>query len=188
MGGPDMAPHTPPTLGAPRRSRDAPRNSASSITPPKPPLDSRRARLVAADLLSRRAWTCAELARRLQRRGAPPGVAADVVADLLSRGHLDDAAFANQWVTTRSARGYGAARLRAELRARGVDAAIIGTVLGELDAADALERARAVAARRLPGLRNADPVRAARRLRDHLLRRGYAAGIVARVVREGFTD
>jgi regulatory protein len=155
---------------------------------PRQPLDSRRARLVAADLLARRAWTCVELGRRLQRRGASADVAADVVADLLSRGHLDDSAFANQWVTTRAARGYGAARLRAELRTRGVDPAIIDTVLGELDTAAALERARAVAARRLPGLRNADPVRAASRLRDHLLRRGYTAGIVARVVREVFTD
>jgi len=29
MGGPDMAPHTPHTLGAPRRSRGAPRPRAS---------------------------------------------------------------------------------------------------------------------------------------------------------------
>jgi hypothetical protein len=29
-----------------------------------------------------------------------------------------------------------------------------------------------------------DPARAAARLRDHLLRRGYAATVVARVVRE----
>lgn len=89
---------------------------------------------------------------------------------------------------TRSARGYGAARLSAELRARGVDGAIVDRVLGELDAADALERARAVAARRLPALRGADPLRAAGRLRDHLLRRGYSAGVVARVVRETLGD
>jgi regulatory protein len=106
------------------------------------------------------------------------------VADLAARGHLDDAAFARQWVATRSARGYGPARLRAELRARGVDAVLIDTALGELDAAAALERARAIAARRLPALRGGDPLRAAARLRDHLLRRGYTAGIVARVVRE----
>ena len=87
------------------------------IAAPTPPLDTRRARLVAADLLSRHAWTRAELTRRLRRRGAPPDVAADVVTDLAGRGHVDDAAFARHWVETRSARGYGAARLRAELRA-----------------------------------------------------------------------
>jgi regulatory protein len=154
----------------------APRPTAS--------LDQRRARLVAADLLSRRAWACAELTARLRRRGAPAEVAAAVVADLAARGHLDDAAFARQWVATRSARGYGAARLRAELRARGVDAALIDAALDELDSGDALDRARAVAVRRLPALRRGDPLRAAARLSDHLLRRGYAAGLVARVVRE----
>jgi regulatory protein len=153
-------------------------------SPRSEPLDQRRARLAAGDLLSRRAWTCAELTRRLRRRGAPPDVAAAVVADLVTRGYLDDAAFARHWIATRAARGYGAARLRAELRARGVDGALIDAALGELDTGGALERARAIAARRLPALRRGDPLRAAGRLRDHLLRRGYPAGVVVRVVRE----
>jgi regulatory protein len=111
-------------------------------------------------------------------------VAAAVVADLAGRGHLDDAAYARHWVTTRTARGYGAARLRAELRARGVARPLIDAALADLDRGDALEQARAVARRRLPALRRAPAEKAAARLRDHLLRRGYAGGIVARVVRE----
>jgi len=47
-----------------------------------------------------------------------------------------------------------------------------------------LERARAVARRRLPALQRGDSARTAARLRDHLLRRGYALPVVARVVRE----
>ena len=148
------------------------------------PLDPRRARLVAADLLSRRAWTRAELRRRLVRRGAPADVAAEVVDDLVARGHVDDAAFARQWVATRSARGYGAGRLRAELSARGVDGALIDGALAQQDAGDALERARAAAARRLRALGGREPLRAAARLHDHLRRRGFPAGIAARVVRE----
>jgi regulatory protein len=150
------------------------------------PLDHRRARLVAADLLSRRAWTRADLTRRLCRRGAPADVAADVVADLVARGHVDDAAFAHQWIATRSARGYGAGRLRAELSVRGVDNAVIAAALAGLDSGEALERARAAAARRLSALGGGDPRRVAGRLRDHLLRRGYPAGLVLRVVREIF--
>jgi regulatory protein len=141
-------------------------------------------RLVAADLLSRRAWTRAELTRRLRRRGAPPEVAAEIVADLTARGYVDDAAFARHWVATRSIRGYGAARLRAELRARGVAAPLIEAAVAELAGPSVLARARAVAERRRPALRDVDPARAAARLRDHLLRRGYSAGIAARVVRE----
>ena len=153
-------------------------------TPERAVLDARRARLVAADLLSRHAWTRAELIRRLRRRGAPPEVADEVVSDLAGRGHVDDAAFARQWVETRATRGYGAARLRAELSMRGVASRLIDAALGELTTARTLEGARAVAARRLPALSRVDPTRAAARLRDHLLRRGYAAGVVARVVRD----
>jgi regulatory protein len=147
-------------------------------------LDAKATRVAAGDLLARRAWTESELTRRLVRRGAPPDVAAAVVADLAGRGYVDDAAFARHFVETRAARGYGAARLAADLRARGVPPAVVAAALGTLDAGAQLDRARAIAARRLPALRRVTPERAAGRLRDHLLRRGFAAGVVARVVRE----
>jgi len=121
----------------------------------------------------------------LGRRGAPASVAAEVLADLTARGYLDDAAFARHWVATRSARGYGPARLRAELRARGVAGSLVDAALAA-QGDDELERARAVARRRLPALQRADRTRAAARLRDHLVRRGYSAAIVSRVVRESF--
>jgi regulatory protein len=119
----------------------------------------------------------------LRRRGAPAPVAAEVLADLTARGYLDDAAFARHWVAARSARGYGPARLRAELRARGVAGSLVDAALAA-QGDDELERARAVARRRLPALQRADRTRAAARLRDHLVRRGYSAAIVSRVVRE----
>ena len=150
----------------------------------RPVLDAKAARLAAADLLSRRAWTQAELTRRLARRGAPPEVAAAVVADLIGRGHVDDAAFARHFVETRAARGYGAARLAADLRARGVPSAVVSAALGALDADTQLDRARGLASRRLAALRRVAPERAAGRLRDHLLRRGFSPAVVARVVRE----
>ena len=119
----------------------------------------------------------------MRRRGAPAPVAAEVLADLTARGYLDDAAFAHHWIATRSARGYGPARLRAELRARGVAGSLVDAALAA-QGDDELERARAVARRRLPALQRADRTRAAARLRDHLVRRGYSAAIVSRVVRE----
>jgi regulatory protein len=124
------------------------------------------------------------MAARLRRRGAPPDVADDVVADLTARGYLDDEAFARHWVAARAPRGYGPARLRAELRARGVDTALIEAALAGVSDDGELERARAVARRRLPALQRGDRARAAARLRDHLLRRGYPASVVTRVVRE----
>ena len=155
-----------------------------TIVAPRRPLEAAAARLAAADLLSRHAWTCSDLTTRLRRRGASAELAIEIVADLVSRGYLDDARFAQQWVEARSARGYGPARLAAELRARGVAASLIKAALASLEPDGELERARATARRRLPALRGARGDRAASRLRDHLLRRGFGAGTVARVVRE----
>jgi regulatory protein len=107
-----------------------------------------------------------------------------VADDLAGRGYVDDAAFARHWVTTRAARGYGAARLRAELRGRGVATAHIDAALSSLDRGGQLEEARRLARRRVPALARAAPEKAAARLRDHLLRRGFPGGVVAQVVRE----
>jgi len=107
-----------------------------------------------------------------------------VIADLAGRGYLDDAAFARRWVEGRAGRGYGPARLRAELRARGVAAALVDAALATLGADTELEQARALARRRLGALRRARPDRAAARLADYLARRGHRADVVARVVRE----
>jgi regulatory protein len=107
-----------------------------------------------------------------------------VADDLVGRGYLDDAAFARHWVTTRAPRGYGAARLRAELRARGVASPLIDQALASLDRGDQIDEARRLARRRLAILKRAAPDKAAGRLRDHLLRRGFPAGVVVQVVRE----
>jgi regulatory protein len=111
-------------------------------------------------------------------------VAATVVDDLGARGYLDDASFARRWVEARSDRGYGPVRLRAELVARGVAGDLIDAALAALAPRAPIERARAAARRRLAALRGLPPPRVAARLRDHLLRRGYPASVVARVVRE----
>jgi len=129
-------------------------------------------------------WTRAELSTRLRRRGATAEIAAEVVADLAARGYLDDALFARHWVETRSALGYGPARLAAELRARGVALALVKAALASRESGADLERAREVGRRRLPALRRGHTDRAAGRLRDYLLRRGFDGAVVGRVVRE----
>ena len=158
--------------------RRSPANGAPRV------LDVKAVRLAAADLLSRRAWTQTELTRRLVRRGAPSEVAVSVVEDMVGRGYVDDAAYARHFVDTRLARGYGAARLTADLRARGVASALIAAALESVDTAAQVDQARAVAKRRLPALRRVAPERTAARLRDHLLRRGFPATVVMRVLRE----
>ena len=157
---------------------------------PQPTLDEKAARLAAFDLLARKSWSGRELTRRLRRRGAPAEVAHAVVADLTTRGYVDDQAFARWWAEARArGRRVGSRRLRQELLAKGIpremtDAAIAAAFeeVGEADRA--LEAAR----RRLPGLLRGRGERAATRLADYLLRRGYPAQAVRRAVRTLLTD
>jgi len=121
----------------------------------------------------------------LRRRGAPPEVAATVVAELESRGYLDDAQFARRWVETRTGvRRLGSARLRAELRARGVDPELAEAAIREMLGPDEeLARALEAGRKRLRALARRDTRRAPARLRDHLRYLGYPSGVVTRVLR-----
>jgi regulatory protein len=112
-------------------------------------------------------------------------VARVVVAGLVARGYVDDAAFARAWAEARArGRKIGRVRLGRELAARGVAPSL---VTAAIDAAfgEVGERARAreAAVRRLPALERARPERVPARLRDFLLRRGYPPAIVAETVR-----
>jgi regulatory protein len=155
---------------------------------PRKILDAREARRIAYDLLSRKPWSRAELTGRLERRGAPPEVARDVVAGLVASGYIDDGALARQWAEGgASRRRLGSSRLRAELQKKGiarplVEAAVRDAFAETGEAARALE----AAGRRLPALRRAGVGRAPLRLRDYLLRRGYPPEVVLRVVRRLF--
>jgi regulatory protein len=153
---------------------------------PERGLDAARARAVAFDLLSRKPWTRRGLEARLRRRGAPAATAAAVVADLAARGYVDDRAFATAWAETRGrSQGLGRRRLREELLARGVARPLVDEALGQVLAEpDEEARARAWAARRAPLLHRLAPESAARRLTGYLLRRGFPAEVVRRVVRD----
>src|SRR4051794_24136223 len=134
------------------RANDAPR--APRV---RPPPHAKAAPPAAAPLLSPPARTPADPTPPLIPPGAPPPGAQAVVADMIGRGYVDDAAFARHFVETRASRGYGAARLAADLRAKGVPPAFITAALAPLDTEAQLDRARAVARRRLPALRKVAP-------------------------------
>jgi regulatory protein len=159
------------------------RSRRSGAPRPTPNLDEKAARSAAFDLLARKSWSGRELTRRLRRRGAPADIAQAVVADLTARGYVDDQAFARWWAEARArGRRVGSRRLRQELAAKGIPRemaeAAIAAAFEEVGEADrALEAAR----RRLPALTRGP--RAAARLADYLLRRGYPASAVRRAVR-----
>jgi regulatory protein len=84
--------------------------------------DERTVRTAALALLAGRDFGRAELSSRLARRGYPPDVVATAVERLVSERLLSETRFVEQFVRQHAGRGHGPARIRAELRERGVAA------------------------------------------------------------------
>ncbi|HLC41762.1 MAG TPA: regulatory protein RecX [Methylomirabilota bacterium] len=141
---------------------------------------------MAYELLSRKAWTHRELLLRLQRRGAPAPIAEDVIKDLEQQGYVDDQAFALAWAETRARqRHLGGRRLRQELVKKGVAPSAVENAIEQAFGPSGEEAEALVAARReWPRLLRRGAEKAPRRLRDHLLRRGFSAELVEPLVKQ----
>jgi len=126
-----------------------------------------------------------ELSRKL-RRYLGEGEATDALDVLLNAlerdGWLSDQRFADQWVASRSTR-FGDARIRQELRARGVDADKASPPL-KANALENSEHARALELwrRRYGGEAAVDLNERARQAR-FLMQRGFSGEVVSRIVR-----
>jgi regulatory protein len=155
------------------------------------PLDGERAasadaaHAAALRLLTTRARTRAELARRLAERGFAAAAVAEAVARLERVGLVDDAALSADVAERRAARGLDTPAIALELRDRGVDPAVAeraaqAAVPDELRA----ERCRQVAEERLAQLGDLPAAARLRRLAAYLARRGYPAELAEAVSRE----
>ena len=88
----------------------------------------------AARFLETRSRSVADVRRRLTDAGYRAELVEGAVARLLEIGILDDEVFARLWIESRDrAHPRGEAALRRELRLKGVDPAVIETVLTERD-------------------------------------------------------
>ena len=133
--------------------------------------DSARAlaRERAITLTSRRMYSRKELRDKLIAKGEDADVADYCVDWLAERGIIDDALYAAAIVRHYSSKSMGAARIRVELKRRGIDRELWDEALETLpDTSSALDRYIRF---RLP-----DPydLTAMRRLNETLYRRGYA--------------
>ena len=144
-----------------------------------------QAHAVCLRLLTVRARSRAELAGRLSKRGYPDEVTEAVLDRLATVGLIDDEDFAAQWVRSRQMHsGKGKRALAAELRTKGVDAEVIATALGSLDAGVERVRAEQLVERRLrrEALGDGDDAKVMRRLVGMLVRRGYQQSMAVAVV------
>ena len=88
---------------------------------------------MAVRLLASREHSRAELERKLSGR-FDDELLNSVLDDLTTRGLLSDERFAEQYVAMRLRKGYGPVRIAQELRERGIDASMVGSVMEQLDA------------------------------------------------------
>jgi regulatory protein len=97
-------------------------------------------------LLARRDYASGELGARLQEKGYEGSVVASVLAELLSSGALNDARFAENYVSYHAQRGQGPVRIGADLKALKFSGDLIAAALDQVG--DWNERALAVRQRK----------------------------------------
>jgi regulatory protein len=146
-----------------------------------------RAREAALNLLSFRSRTALEMRRRLLEKGYAADVVELCVAELVERGLIDDASFAESFVRDRLRfRPRGAQMLLQELRTKGVDwdtaRATVEGVLNDQDVSET-ELARQAAAK-WTARTGETRLRARRRLYNFLARRGFGADAIREVVED----
>ncbi|TXD32742.1 regulatory protein RecX [Lujinxingia vulgaris] len=132
--------------------------------------------------LARRDHACGELRQKLGRYDFEPELVEAVLSELVDRGYLDDARFAETQGQALARKGWGPAQIAHRLRQRGVESVHIDAVL-DLVEAEASFRVRA--SEYLRGKFGAPETldeRAQRRAFRHMVYRGYAPGLVRRLL------
>lgn len=134
----------------------------------------------ALHFLGARARSEAEVKSDLLDRGASRTVIDTVLEKLRQSNYLNDREFARNRALARvENRGHGPARIRQELRVKGVDNKIIESIIDEIFAAKGeKETAQTVLQRRFKNQDLAD-IRVLRRAAGYLLRQGYSSEVVA---------
>ena len=150
---------------------------------PVDPVDA--ARQICLNQLEHSPRTRAELAAVLRRKGVPDDAAEQVLSRFAEVGMIDDALFAQMWVTSRH-RGKGLAgrALSQELRRKGVADDQVAEAVATLEPEQELATARALVERRLRTTAGLPTEARVRRLAGMLARKGYPAGLAFRVVKE----
>ena len=132
-------------------------------------MDAAAARKKALSLLEKRDYGSAELKARLLEKGVDEQDADSAVASMVEYGFVNDANYAAMVARHYAARGYGAARIREELRRRRLDRELWDAALEALP--DGSEAACALFRAKLRGCTDRDAVR---RASAALIRRGYS--------------
>jgi regulatory protein len=146
-------------------------------------------RKILLDQLTGRARSRAELRQKLADRLVPDEIAESLLDRFEEVGLVDDAAFANAWVSSRQVgKGLAPRALAQELRRKGIDDEVARQALDQVGLDDQLEAARLLVRRKSRAVARLDTTTATRRLVAMLARKGYGSGLAYRVVKEELAE
>jgi regulatory protein len=134
--------------------------------------------------LERRSYAKSDLARRLLRKGHHRPAVDAAIERAAGLGLLDDAAFANNYVETRSARGRGPSRLTRDLLSMGVERSLIDRAIAAVwpEGSDRTAVPLALAQKRASQLGALPRHARRRRVVAYLARRGFSGRDITQIV------
>lgn len=149
--------------------------------------ETRQARNRLLRLLGFRLRSRHEAAVLLDREGFSGPAIGAALEEMQRLGYIDDARYCAEYTRSRFHRGYGPHRIRAELRQKGIDAALVEDQLASLyQGQEEADRARSLVAGKLAALHDTRDPLMLRRCAALLERRGYTQGVIRQVLREFF--
>ncbi|SFJ24908.1 regulatory protein RecX [Thermoflavimicrobium dichotomicum] len=142
-------------------------------------------RLSALRYLSHKPRTTQELRQYLMRKEFHEGYIEKVIDEMMRLGYLDDQQYARAWVDERRNRkGYGALRVKKELKQKGIASKWIDEAMSKVDQSEERQLAMEVAERRYLRIQHESWPKIERKLGQFLLYRGFSMDVVYEVLRE----
>jgi len=146
---------------------------------------AKSAKAAALRFLKIRPRSIFELKEKLEAKGFLLTEIETTVLELTALGLLDDRAFTKSWINYRLARPFGFRRIIQELKDKGIDQETIEQAVAEIrDGYSAENVVMELAQRRWQRLPDIDPLKKKKRVMDFLLRRGFEADIVLKVLKK----
>jgi regulatory protein len=144
----------------------------------------RKAQTVVDRLLKFRLRSEQELREKLSRTGFPESTITQTIQHFRDLKLVDDRLFARQWISSRLKKPFGLARIRLELKKKGIDPDLIEQALSEAtENYDELEIVTALAKHRASKYPKTDPEKIPQRVYGYLLRRGFSMGNIIKAVK-----
>lgn len=142
-----------------------------------------KARNYAFLLLKFRQRSLVELAQRLKRKNFDAEVIKNVTSWLAEHSFIDDNVFANNLAESRLSRGFGIAKIKYELKLKGVSSSIIDKAIkditGKYSEAEVIKGLVMKKSKQLAGL---EPRKRRNRLYSYLARRGFPANLIIETI------